>query len=74
MEIKQNTIYTHYKGAEYLVLFIADESTNSRAGKVVVYVSLTYGKVKVRDLEEFIEPVTWSDGVERPRFILKTLH
>ncbi len=70
MEILQNHIYEHHKGGKYLVLFVADESTNARKGNsVVVYVSLTYGKVKVRDLNEFCEEVKWPDGEMRPRFI-----
>ncbi len=63
-------VYTHYKGGRYLVLFVADESTNRRMGKkVVVYVSLTYGKVHTRDWEEFTEKVKWPDGKRRTRFI-----
>jgi hypothetical protein len=63
-------VYDHYKGGKYTVLFVADDSTNSRAGStVVVYMSLTYGKVHCRDLAEFVEPVAWLDGTTRPRFI-----
>jgi len=64
-------IYKHHKGGRYLVLHIVDESTNTLVGKKgVVYVSLTYGLIKHRDLEEFIEIVEWPDGEKRPRFIL----
>ena len=69
-EIFLNQIYDHYKGGKYLVLTVADESTNSRKGnRVVVYVSLTYGKVKCRDAEEFLEIVEWPNGEKRPRFV-----
>lgn len=69
--IAQNKKYIHYKGDEYLVLFQAEESTNARAGdQVVVYVSLTYGKIKCRDLQEFTEMMTWPDGKRRSRFII----
>jgi hypothetical protein len=63
-------VYDHYKGGKYLVVSIAEDSTNARVGaKVVMYVSLTYGKVKCRDLTEFTQMVTWPDGEKRPRFI-----
>lgn len=63
-------VYTHYKGGRYTVLLIVEESTNARKGSVgVVYVSLTYGKIKHRDLAEFVEEVEWPDGVKRPRFV-----
>jgi hypothetical protein len=72
MEVIANRVYAHHKGGRYLVLSVAEDSTNSRAGnKLVVYVSLTYGKIKCRDLAEFIEVVQWPDGQERPRFILE---
>ncbi len=62
--------YDHYRGGKYLVLFVGEESTNARQGaKVVVYVSLTYGMVKCRDLREFNEIVEWPDGQMRPRFV-----
>ncbi len=64
-------IYRHQKGGRYTVLHIADDSTNKREGnKVVVYVSLTYGTVKCRDLEEFMQVVVWPDGKKRPRFVV----
>ena len=65
-----NRVYKHFKDGRYLVLAVADESTNSREGsRVVVYVSLTYGKVLCRDLTEFMEVVEWPDGSKQPRFI-----
>ncbi len=74
-EILVGQVYEHFKGGRYLVLFIAEESTNNRkGGKVVVYVSLTYGVVKARDVSEFLEPVTWPDGVLRPRFVPSDYH
>lgn len=70
MEILPNRVYEHYKGGKYLVLFVADDSTNSRAqNKLVVYVSLTYGTIKCRDIKEFTEIVEWPDGQKQPRFI-----
>jgi hypothetical protein len=62
-------VYSHHRGGHYSVLFLATDSTNSRAGKpVVVYVSMTTGERKVRELIEFLEPVQWPDGTIRPRF------
>jgi hypothetical protein len=70
--ILPNKIYKHYKGGRYLVLHNTEESTNARQGELgVVYVSLTYGKIKHRDLAEFTEEVEWPDGKKRPRFILE---
>ncbi len=70
-EIVPQRTYTHFKGGTYLVLAVADDSTNSRKGtQMVVYVSLTYGTIKSRDLSEFTELVTWPDGIERSRFVL----
>ena len=66
----EGAVYTHYKGALYTVLFVATNSTNASDGRrLVVYRSRTGGEVYARDLEEFIEDVTWSDGVLRPRFV-----
>jgi hypothetical protein len=64
-------VYRHYKGGLYRLLFTGLESTNGRPReKVAVYVSLEYGHVNVRRLEEFREVVRWPDGVERPRFVM----
>lgn len=72
MEIIPDRVYEHHKGGKYLVLFVADDSTNARPGnKLVVYVSLTYGVIKCRDLSEFTESVEWPDGQTRPRFVLQ---
>lgn len=69
--VQENKIYDHHGGGRYLVLFVADDSTNARRGnRLVIYVSLTYGKVKCRDLSEFTEEIEWPDGVRRPRFVL----
>src|SRR5581483_7591185 len=66
-------VYTHYKNGRYTVLCLTEESTNARKGNNggVVYVSLTYGKIKHRDFDEFTELVEWPDGKMRPRFILE---
>lgn len=70
--IQSGKTYKHYKGGLYTVLFLAEETTNERKGNNggVVYVSHTYGKIKYRDLDEFIEEIEWPDGIVRPRFIL----
>jgi hypothetical protein len=66
-------IYKHHKGGRYFVLHIVDESTNANVGrKGVVYLSLTRGLLKHRDLEEFVEIIEWPDGQKRPRFVLDT--
>ena len=71
-EILLGRIYKHYKGGRYLVLNLSEESTNDRIGEQgVIYVSLTYGKIKHRKLAEFIEDVGWPDGKRRPRFVLE---
>ncbi|MDP3954668.1 MAG: DUF1653 domain-containing protein [bacterium] len=73
--ILPNEVYKHYKGGLYTVLMLADESTNKLVGrKVVVYISHTYGKIKVRDLNEFNQKIKWPDGKVRPRFILRKDH
>ena len=65
-------IYKHYKGGQYLVLHLSEESTNERIGEQgVVYVSLAHGKIKHRRLEEFTEEVEWPDGKRLPRFLLE---
>jgi hypothetical protein len=63
-------IYQHYKGDKYRVLFVANDSSNSREGnKLVVYVSLKHGTLNCRDLDEFTEVVDWPDGSRKSRFI-----
>lgn len=48
-------IYDHYKGGKYRVMFVAKNSTNGQdeGTPMVVYVSLTTGRVHVRDEAEF---------------------
>ena len=71
-KIELGKVYKHYGGGRYLVIGISEESTNSREGTpAVVYVSLTYGKIRHRELKEFQEEVLWPDGIKRPRFILE---
>ncbi len=63
-------VYRHHKDDLYTVLHVVDDSTNARAGnKVVVYVSLTYGTIKCRDVKEFTQIIIWPDGKKRPRFV-----
>lgn len=67
--------YRHRNGGLYTVLACAEDSTNVREladgsqPLVVVYVSLTTGKLLVRDLAEFVELDEWPDGSRRPRFV-----
>jgi hypothetical protein len=68
-------MYEHYKGGRYTVLLLVQDSTNARVkdtekDDMVVYVSLTKGRVWCRELSEFIEPIEWPDGQTRPRFSL----
>ena len=70
--IQTGKVYKHYGGGRYLVIGISEESTNGRENVLaVVYVSLTYGKIRHRELKEFQEEVAWSDGTKKPRFILE---
>lgn len=66
----QPGIYKHYGGGRYRVLFEAHNSTNGpREGiSMVVYVSLTTGRINVRDALEFVGDVT-VDGVSVRRFV-----
>ncbi len=70
--IQSGRTYRHFKGGLYTVLFTAEETTNKRKGNNggVVYVSHTYGKIKYRDIDEFIEEIEWPDGIKRARFVL----
>ncbi len=66
-------IFRHFKGGLYRVLFHAADSTNARSqpdrpAGLVVYVSLTTGKILVRDRDEFYGAVTDADGDVVPRF------
>lgn len=71
-EVLSGKVYVHYKGGKYVVLNVCEESTNARVGtRGVIYVSLTYGRIKHRDLAEFVEEIQWPDGITRPRFILE---
>ncbi len=73
MNIQSGKVYKHFKGGRYTVLCLAEETSNARKGNNggVVYISLTYGKIKYRDFDEFVEDVEWSDGVRRPRFVVE---
>jgi hypothetical protein len=62
------TLYRHYKGGLYRILHSAAESTNARAKPdrpldLVVYVSLSTGKILVREGDEFFGEV--EPGVRR---------
>ena len=60
--------YQHFKGGVYSVEAIATD-TKDGMSQVVVYRSLADGRVWVRDLPDFEEPVRWPDGSFQPRFI-----
>lgn len=65
--------YRHYKGGTYTLLCIARDSSNhsNRPNqRIAIYVSHQRRTVRVRELDEFLEPVVWPDGVTRPRFDL----
>lgn len=65
-------IYRHYKGSDYLALFLARDSNNDADREdVVVYMSLSApyaGAMNVRRVTEFCEAVRWPDGSMAPRF------
>ena len=68
--VNEKKLYRHYKGAIYFIEGVAIEATDDRADtEVVVYRSIALGLLFTRDLEEFIAPIEWPDGVVRPRFI-----
>ncbi|MDB4984439.1 MAG: hypothetical protein JWM20_618 [Patescibacteria group bacterium] len=70
--ITPGKVYVHRGGGRYTVLHVCEDSTNARNGTLgVVYVSLTYGKIRYRDLSEFEEEIQWPDGIVRPRFTLE---
>lgn len=54
-------LYRHFKGNLYLVLHTVEKATEDQTGTAVVYVSLTNGKLFVRDEWDFnalIDPET----------------
>jgi hypothetical protein len=59
--------YLHFKGGKYRVLFEGFHADNKEP--VVIYVSMIYGTVWVRNLSEWNEEVEWPDGTMKPRFI-----
>lgn len=66
-------IYRHFKDAFlYTVTTIAIDATNGGNDGLpcVVYRSRATGETFARDLDQFVELVTWPDGVVRPRFDL----
>src|SRR5262245_21876031 len=67
-------IYRHYKGGLYRVLGMIRDSTNATAGRwLVQYVSLTYGEVHARHVDEWLEDVEWPDGEVRSRYIFASM-
>ena len=68
--------YRHYNGDEYFVLCVAirdeDGHGDPRAPRQVVYEStrsVATGLPNLRSEADFVAPVTWPDGVTRPRFV-----
>ncbi|PIR84979.1 hypothetical protein COU15_03175 [Candidatus Kaiserbacteria bacterium CG10_big_fil_rev_8_21_14_0_10_45_20] len=69
-KVHPQKLYRHYKGALYFVEGVAIEATDAREGtEVIVYRSIALGLLFTRDIEEFVAPIEWPDGVVRPRFI-----
>jgi hypothetical protein len=70
--VTPQSVYQHWKGGLYTVLFLArDSNNNANREDVVVYMSLSEpysGAVNVRRLSEFIEDVTIAGGRTTPRF------
>lgn len=66
MENLKPGIYQHYKGGEYELLFIAEQTENH--SKLAVYRSLKDNHVWARPAKMWTEEVT-VDGQKRPRFI-----
>jgi len=62
-------LYRHYKGNDYAVLNVA---RHSETNELLVIYQCLYGDFSVwaRPLLMFCEPITWPDGVIRPRFVL----
>jgi hypothetical protein len=65
-------IYRHYKGGLYRVLFEAHDSTNGphEGRSLVVYVSLTTGRINVRASDQFVDSVGVVGYAATPRFAL----
>jgi hypothetical protein len=64
----QGGVWRHYKGGLYRVLGMVRNSTNGADRPwMVLYVSMTYGEVYVRELDEFVGQVE-VDGVTVQRF------
>jgi hypothetical protein len=72
------TIFRHYKGGVYRLIYIAEEATNFRKpvenafklreveeGLVAVYFDFSSGRVHTRDLAEWNERITGVEGVAR---------
>lgn len=51
MELKENGVYRHYKGGEYILMTIGELEHD--LSQVVVYKSITNDRVFVRPLKEF---------------------
>ena len=60
-------LYRHYKGDYYVVIGVAQQSTNGEGDDLyVVYMSLEKRQLRVRKFQEFVEDV---DGHPRFRYV-----
>jgi hypothetical protein len=67
----QPGVHRHYKGGTYTALGLASHHETDEV--MVLYVSHTYGKVRLRELaspgkDSWTDVVTWPDGTSGPRF------
>lgn len=62
-----NGAYRHYKGGIYEVVGTCMDCETLKTK--VLYQSVVYGTLWVRDLEDFMATVTKDDGIAVPRFI-----
>lgn len=65
-DIKKGEIYQHYKGGRY---FVEGVATNMHDGKqMVVYMSIDFGRLFVREYDDFCSEVELSGGQTVKRF------
>lgn len=68
--------YRHHKGGTYFVVGVGildkDGHGDPKAPRQVAYEStrsVESGLLNLKSEEYFLEPITWPDGVVRPRFV-----
>ncbi len=59
---EEGRVYRHYRGERFRVVGRMEPD-------VVVCRSLESGEFRVQPVSRFIEPVCWTDGATRPRFV-----